>query len=138
MESAQRMPLDRLALVAREVVGWLAFLGPIGLQQPDSRRATTPRAGHRHRLKHTPSFPVKKAYLLVLKPPPEDQTQVCHTPRDYTGAVWDSRVRTPSPCSPWASLRLAGISQRGAQRLVWASSSMCTRLLPNLCVACVL
>lgn len=84
--TAQGMPFDHLALVARRTC------------IPRSHRIVTiretvigriPSSGHRteSRLKYTPSLSVKEAYLLVLEAQLWSRLQVWHTPRDYGGAL---------------------------------------------------
>lgn len=61
----QEMPLEHLALVAKE----LSFLGPTGLniQRNSSWQATTPRALPRQQTETYPSLPETKTYWLVLE-----------------------------------------------------------------------
>lgn len=96
--ATQRIPLDCLALVAREAC------------VPGSHETVTivetvlsrlPHPGHRTdtRLKHSPRLSVKEAYLLVPEFDHRSRLQDWHTSKGYRRALREYRLGNSSRCS---------------------------------------
>ena len=102
--ATQGTPFDHLALGTNTVLGWLPTLG----HNTDSQ------------LKHTLSLSVKEAYLLFLELQPKG-------PASALAHSGDRGQWTPSARSPFASLHISGIFQKGTCILIW---------YPDFCHCC--